>query len=191
MGSEFRIECGLPDADATHALGRAIGARLESGDGVALVGDLGAGKTTLTRGIAEGLGIDDPGAVTSPTYLVVVEHRGPVPLVHVDAYLPEKTRGFLLDGGVDYLGQHQRGVRFGPASILGVTSDADHFAADAVALRSIHPESEYADYADHLTFRLRQNLIEARQFLDEQGEVARAADLADLLNGLPPDNTHR
>ncbi|MCA8944279.1 MAG: tRNA (adenosine(37)-N6)-threonylcarbamoyltransferase complex ATPase subunit type 1 TsaE [Planctomycetes bacterium] len=105
MGSEFRIECGLPDADATHALGRAIGARLESGDGVALVGDLGAGKTTLTRGIAEGLGIDDPGAVTSPTYLVVVEHRGPVPLVHVDAYLPEKTRGFLLDGGVDYLGE--------------------------------------------------------------------------------------
>ncbi len=48
------------------------------------------------------------------------------------------------------------------------------FAAGAVALRSIHP-SRYADFADHLTFRLRQNLIEARQFLDEQGEVARAA----------------
>ncbi len=65
------------------------------------------------------------------------------------------------------------------------------FAADAAALRSIHPDTEHTDYVDHLTFRLRQNLIEARQFLDQQGEVARAADLADLLNGLPPDSTHR
>lgn len=82
--------------------------------------------------------------------------------------------------------------RSADAAALHFAAEAiNAFAADAVALRSIHPESEYADYADHLTFRLRQNLIEARQFLDEQGEVARAADLADLLNGLPPDNTHR
>lgn len=105
MTSEFRIERELPDAAATEAFGRAIGARLVAGDGVALIGELGAGKTTLTRGIARGLCVADPDAVASPTYLVVVEHPGPVPLVHVDAYLPEKTRAFLLDGGVDYLGE--------------------------------------------------------------------------------------
>ena len=67
------------------------------------------------------------------------------------------------------------------------------FAADAVALREIvpNPDEDCSDYLDHLTFRLRQNLLEARTFLDEQGETGRAADLADLLNGLPPDNTHR
>ncbi len=103
MSERFTHAIGLADAAATAGLGRALGARLRSGQGVALVGDLGAGKTTLARGIAAGLEVDDPGAVTSPTYLIVVEHPGPLPLVHVDAYLPEKTRAFLLDGGVDYL----------------------------------------------------------------------------------------
>jgi tRNA threonylcarbamoyladenosine biosynthesis protein TsaE len=70
---------------------------------VALVGELGAGKTTLVRGLARGLGVDDAEAVSSPTYLLVVEHPGPVPLLHADAYLPDKLRGFLDDGGLDYL----------------------------------------------------------------------------------------
>lgn len=105
MSAENAITIELADADATHRLGHAVGEQLQAGHGVALVGDLGAGKTTLTRGIAVGLAVDDPGAVTSPTYLVIVEHPGRVPLVHIDAYLPEKTRGFLLDGGVDYLGE--------------------------------------------------------------------------------------
>ncbi len=93
----------LPHVEATDALGRRIGARLQAGQGVALVGDLGAGKTSLTRGIGFGLGLGDPAAVCSPTYLLVIEHPGPVPLVHIDAYLPAKTRGFLEDGGLDYL----------------------------------------------------------------------------------------
>lgn len=103
--TDIRIEVALADAEATAKLGERLGARLRAGQGLALVGDLGAGKTTLTRGVALGLGLDDPGAVTSPTYLIAVEHPGPTPLIHVDAYLPEKTRGFLLDGGVDYLGE--------------------------------------------------------------------------------------
>lgn len=65
------------------------------------------------------------------------------------------------------------------------------FAADAVALREINRDEDNPEYLDHLTFRLRQNLLEARSFLDEQGEVGRSAALADLLNALPPDNTRR
>lgn len=93
----------LADAAATEALGEALGARMRPGQALALSGDLGAGKTCLTRGVARGLDVEDPDAVASPTYLLAVEHPGPIPMLHVDAYLPEKTRSFLLDGGVDYL----------------------------------------------------------------------------------------
>ena len=101
--ADHRTTIQLADVEATMALGESLGAHLEPGDAVGLVGDLGAGKTSMARGIARGLGVDDPEAVTSPTYLIVIEHAGPRPMIHVDAYLPEKTRGFLLDGGVDYL----------------------------------------------------------------------------------------
>lgn len=99
----------LPDETATEAFGEALGRRLSGGTVLALAGELGAGKTCLVRGLARGLGVDDPDAVASPTYLLVVEHPGPVPLLHMDAYLPGKLEGFLADGGLDYLGEH-RGV---------------------------------------------------------------------------------
>jgi len=97
-------ELELPaEAGATAQLGRELGAWLRCGDVLALVGELGAGKTTLVRGLAAGLGVDDPQAVASPTYLLVIEHPGPRPLRHADAYLPDKLGGFLADGGLDYL----------------------------------------------------------------------------------------
>ncbi|MGP3535717.1 tRNA (adenosine(37)-N6)-threonylcarbamoyltransferase complex ATPase subunit type 1 TsaE [Microbacterium sp. RD1] len=68
-------------------LGRRLGAALEPGDVVVLTGPLGAGKTTLTRGIGEGLGIRGP--VQSPTFVLARTHPslvGGAPLVHVDAY---------------------------------------------------------------------------------------------------------
>lgn len=98
------VEFSLPaDASATERCGQWLGGHLRAGDVVALVGELGAGKTTLVRGLAHGLGVDDPDAVSSPTYLLVIEHPGRVPLLHADAYLPDKLRGFLDDGGLDYL----------------------------------------------------------------------------------------
>ena len=93
----------LPDEAATRALGCFLGERMQAGQGLALVGELGAGKTSLARGVGKGLCLTDPDAVCSPTYLLVMEHPGPVPMIHLDAYLPGKTRGFLEDGGMDYL----------------------------------------------------------------------------------------
>ena len=72
--------------DEMAALGARIASRLQAGDLVALNGELGAGKTTLTRGLGEALGVR--GAVTSPTFVLARTHPradGP-PLVHVDAY---------------------------------------------------------------------------------------------------------
>lgn len=100
-GSEVRVR--LPDEAATERLGRVIGQRLQSGQVVALCGELGAGKTCFVRGLAAGLDIDDVAAVASPTYLLVIEHPGRIPLRHADAYLPAKLEGFLAEGGADYL----------------------------------------------------------------------------------------
>lgn len=82
-----RQEVALPTAEDTRAWGERLGAVLRAGDLVVLTGDLGAGKTTLTQGIAEGLGVRGP--VTSPTFVIARVHPslvgGPA-LVHVDAY---------------------------------------------------------------------------------------------------------
>jgi tRNA threonylcarbamoyladenosine biosynthesis protein TsaE len=98
----------LPTAADTHAWGARLGALLRAGDLLVLTGDLGAGKTTLTQGIAEGLGVRGP--VTSPTYVIARVHpstaSGPN-LVHVDAYrlggleeLDDLDLGASLDGAV-------------------------------------------------------------------------------------------
>ncbi|WOX11908.1 tRNA (adenosine(37)-N6)-threonylcarbamoyltransferase complex ATPase subunit type 1 TsaE [Streptomyces sp. N50] len=80
--------------DQMRELGRRLAKLLRAGDLVMLTGELGAGKTTLTRGLGEGLGVR--GAVTSPTFVIARVHpslgEGP-PLVHVDAY--------RLGGGLD------------------------------------------------------------------------------------------
>lgn len=77
----------LADADATRALGVALAGALRAGDLLVLTGDLGAGKTTLTQGLGEGLGVRGP--ITSPTFVIARVHPslvgGPA-LVHVDAY---------------------------------------------------------------------------------------------------------
>ena len=74
----------LATVDDTRAFGRELATRLRAGDLVILSGPLGAGKTALTQGIGEGLGV--VGRVTSPTFVIARVHRGPLPLVHVDAY---------------------------------------------------------------------------------------------------------
>ncbi len=71
--------------EETLRLGREIGLRLRAGDVVALSGELGAGKTLLSKGIASGLGID-PDEVVSPTFTLVNEHRGRLLLRHLDFY---------------------------------------------------------------------------------------------------------
>lgn len=76
-----------PDAEAMRRLGVELARRLRAGDLVLLVGDLGAGKTTFTQGLGEGLGVRGP--VTSPTFVIARVHPSEIggpPLVHVDAY---------------------------------------------------------------------------------------------------------
>ncbi len=75
----------LPSRAATEAFGRAIGRVLAGGEMLALFGELGAGKTALVRGIATGLGMP-PDQVTSPTFVLIHEYEGRLPLIHMDLY---------------------------------------------------------------------------------------------------------
>jgi tRNA threonylcarbamoyladenosine biosynthesis protein TsaE len=71
--------------EETEAIARAVGTAARAGDVIALTGELGAGKTAFVRGLAAGLGVA-PEEVASPTFTMVAEHHGRLPLVHVDLY---------------------------------------------------------------------------------------------------------
>ena len=89
-------------ADETQALGQKLASRLAPGDVIAYFGDLGAGKTAFTRGLAQGLGITDP--VTSPTYTIVNEYlSGRIPLFHFDMYRLSSSDELFDIGWEEYL----------------------------------------------------------------------------------------
>jgi len=87
-------------ADETARLGERIGRALVAGDVVALTGELGAGKTAFVQGLARGLGIG--GRVASPTFTIVNEHPGAVPLFHVDFYRLAHEAELINIGFDDY-----------------------------------------------------------------------------------------
>ncbi|MCX8239700.1 MAG: tRNA (adenosine(37)-N6)-threonylcarbamoyltransferase complex ATPase subunit type 1 TsaE [Akkermansiaceae bacterium] len=92
----------LADSDATLALGRELGQAAQAGDVIALVGDLGAGKTTLTQGIVDGL--DYQQEVTSPTFSLVQQYLGGrLEVFHFDFYRVEGEHELLDLGWDDYL----------------------------------------------------------------------------------------
>lgn len=90
-------------AEQTELIGDAIGRLLASPGVVLLRGALGAGKTTLTRGLARGLGLEDLSDVRSPSYTLVNIYRGRVPIYHVDLYRLEGERDLYSTGFDDFL----------------------------------------------------------------------------------------
>jgi tRNA threonylcarbamoyladenosine biosynthesis protein TsaE len=76
-------------ADETRALARELGAALPADSTLALHGNLGVGKTTFVQGLARGLGVKE--SVTSPTFNIFTLHRGPIHLLHLDAYRLESA----------------------------------------------------------------------------------------------------
>lgn len=82
MIAPLRTETG--SADETMTLAESVGALLRPGDVVVLAGDLGLGKTTFAKGVGRALAVDEP--VVSPTFTIVRQYDGRLPLVHVDVY---------------------------------------------------------------------------------------------------------
>ena len=92
----------VPDLAATETFGLRLGALLFPGAVVALIGQLGAGKTHLTRAVAEGLGVKNPAAVNSPTFVLIQEYPGRIPVYHFDTYRLASSRDFAELGVEEY-----------------------------------------------------------------------------------------
>ena len=118
----------------TEALGAALAARLRPGDVVAYLGDLGAGKTAFTRGLARGLGY--AGRVTSPTFTIVNEYEGPVPLFHFDMYRLGGEEDLFDIGWEDYLD------RGGVCAVEWSENVSDALEGDVIVLEIRRGESD-------------------------------------------------
>ena len=88
-------------AEETIELGKKIGKLLKKGDIIAMQGTLAAGKTTITKGIATALGITE--TITSPTFCLISEYQGTMPLYHMDVYRLDGTEDFINLGTDDML----------------------------------------------------------------------------------------
>jgi tRNA threonylcarbamoyladenosine biosynthesis protein TsaE len=113
--------------DQTEALGEALAPLLRVGDVLLLSGDLGAGKTQLTKGIARGLGVAEP--VTSPTFNILLVHEGRLPLYHFDLYRLEHAEELEE---LDYWGMLEAD---GVAVVEWGDRFADALPADGVLVR--------------------------------------------------------
>lgn len=103
----MEVELRTETAEETRAVAGAIARFLRPGDAVALAGELGAGKTTFVQGAARALGVAEP--VGSPTFTLVREYRGEVPVIHVDVYRLDRVQD-VLDLGIEEVAEE--GVLF-------------------------------------------------------------------------------
>ena len=104
MERSQRLETTTPSTADTERLGAAIGERLEGGECVVIAGPLGAGKTTLVRGLCRGL--DVPDDILSPTFILYEAFAGRVPVVHLDLYRLEHERELEELGVFDPAGEN-------------------------------------------------------------------------------------
>lgn len=152
------------NAEATEALGEWLGRRIPAGTVLALQGDLGAGKTTFTRGLGRGLGYSE---ITSPTFTLHDLHEGGrLPLSHFDAWMEGREKALLEDGGAEWLG-----------SGVAVVEWADR-VAEWLPVPRIDVQLDHLGLEERrLTFELRWN-----------GEGPLVEVLRILLEDLPEDS---
>ncbi len=99
--SNFELNVEVGSEVETDRLGRAMADVVAPGIVIGLIGPLGAGKTRLTRALAEALGVD-PGAIASPTFVLIHEYEGRIPVYHFDAYRLGGPDDFEALGASDY-----------------------------------------------------------------------------------------
>lgn len=149
---ERRVEA--PDPEATSALGRALARAARPGDLICLWGDLGAGKTHLAKAIGAGLGVRD--TINSPSFILMAEYAGRMPLFHIDLYrladAVDVLAGGLIDdrqaGGLTVVEWPDRMAAVLPADRLDVRIDGSGEAPRTITVRAGSPA--LARYLDEL-----------------------------------------
>jgi tRNA threonylcarbamoyladenosine biosynthesis protein TsaE len=130
------LTLSLPNAQATHQLGIALGRSLPPGSNLLLEGDLGSGKTSLVQGIGAGLGITEP--ISSPTFVLLNEYlEGRIPLYHLDLYRLQPTEVDEL-----YLENYWNGIEV-PLGIVAIewAERLKHLPSDYLRLQWIAAET--------------------------------------------------
>lgn len=135
----------------TEQVGERLARRLRPGDVVAMAGDLGAGKTAFIRGLARGLGVS--ARVTSPTYTVVNEYEGTLPLFHFDMYRLSGADelydigwdDYLKRGGVCAVEWSERAAGLLPENCIYVTIAAQDETARRIEITEREMEDGHAD----------------------------------------------
>ena len=147
--SERTSEITTTSPDATRRLGAQLAVYARRGDVICLWGELGAGKTQLAKGFGAGLGVD--ATIVSPTFVLMAEYPGRLPLFHIDLYRladsGDATAGGLLDerqrGGVTLIEWPDRLGDALPADRLDVVIDGD---ADEPRTITLRPTAAHAHY---------------------------------------------
>jgi len=125
--------------------GKLLGMMLEGGDVVALIGELGTGKTTLTQGIADGLGVGKECYVTSPTFTIINEYKGRVPVYHLDFYRIESPseienlglEEYLLGEGVAIIEWAEKIKKFLSREYLMIILDYVEYSVRKMSMRGV------------------------------------------------------
>ena len=156
------LELTSHSPEETQHIGAALGACAQPGDVLLLCGDLGAGKTCLTQGIAKGLDVD--GYVRSPTFVLVTIHQGRLPLYHIDIYRLDYVAEvidlgldeYLAGDGVSVIEWADKAPEAFPEDCLRVTLDtpADSQGADCRQLSFQPTGARYEELAAQLRDRL-------------------------------------
>ncbi|OGP63237.1 MAG: tRNA (adenosine(37)-N6)-threonylcarbamoyltransferase complex ATPase subunit type 1 TsaE [Deltaproteobacteria bacterium RBG_13_49_15] len=114
--------------EQTRAIGRKLGEAVKSGAVIALTGDLGSGKTVFVKGIADGIGKSDEDEVTSPSFALIHEYAGRLPLFHVDLYRIE-NRSDIGELGLEEILESGGVVAIEWADRIGKEALGDHIHA--------------------------------------------------------------
>jgi tRNA threonylcarbamoyladenosine biosynthesis protein TsaE len=155
----------------TDRLGQTLGRTLRGGETIALYGPLGAGKTALVRGIAQGLGAP-PTAVTSPTFVVIHEYQGRLLLAHMDWYRIRSLHELESTGLIEYFsGQTVTAIEWADKGLALLPQDRieitlSHHAAKSrtIQLRATGPASDTV-----LTQARKAHRASSRRGSDEKG----------------------
>ncbi|MGB5746489.1 MAG: tRNA (adenosine(37)-N6)-threonylcarbamoyltransferase complex ATPase subunit type 1 TsaE [Desulfobacterales bacterium] len=121
----LKIDISTQSVDETRKLGHKIGSLIKQPLVIALIGDLGSGKTVFVQGLAKGLEVPDGYYITSPTFTLINEYPGRYPLVHIDLYRLENMSG-LADIGLDEVLHGQAAIAIEWADKLWDDLPAEH-----------------------------------------------------------------